>query len=231
MTRYVMKRDVQDMTTPITLRSYTQDPASGNAPRQAVIFLHGLGADGHDLLGLAPYFAEYLPDAVFIAPDAPFPCDMAPYGYQWFSLQKRDPQSLIEGVEGAAPIVSDLISDVLARYGLPADKLALVGFSQGTMMSLYAGPRPHEQIGAIVGYSGALVWPPETVASRLNHVPVALYHGEMDAVVPLSAYKAAVKTLEEAHFDVEGETFEDLDHAINSAGIRLGGQFLQKKLG
>src|SRR5208337_2775220 len=116
-------------------------PASGGRPSRLVILLHGLGADGNDLIGLGPYWARSVPTAEFLSPNAPFPCDMAPYGYQWYSSQDRTPEAALAGVRAAAPILEGFIDDVLAERGLDDSDLALVGFSQGTVMSLYVGLR------------------------------------------------------------------------------------------
>src|SRR5690242_18353856 len=143
----------------LTLSGPSRKPASGGAPRQLVILLHGLGADGNDLIGLAPYWAPLLPDAEFVAPDAPFPCDMAPFGRQWFSLQDRSPLAILAGVRAAAPILDVFIDEALKARNLDESRLALVGFSQGTMMSLYVGLRRAKALAGIVGFSGALLGP------------------------------------------------------------------------
>ena len=129
----------------------SRPPASGGRPSRLVILLHGLGADGNDLIGLAPYWAPQLPTAEFVAPNAPFPCDMAPYGYQWFSAQDRSPAAVLAGVRAAAPLLDDFIDDALAERALDDGDLALVGFSQGTMMSLFVGLRRAKPAAGIVG--------------------------------------------------------------------------------
>ena len=144
----------------------SRPPASGGKPRRLVILLHGLGADGNDLIGLAPYWARLLPDAEFVSPNAPFPCDMAPYGYQWFSSQDRSPEAVLGGVRAAAPILDAFIDEALEQRGLGSGELALVGFSQGTMMSLFVGLRRAEPVAGIVGFSGRLL-APELLASEL----------------------------------------------------------------
>ena len=115
-------------------------PRSGPA-RQLIVLLHGVGADGQDLIGLAPALAGFLPHAAFVAPNGPEPCDMAPFGYQWFSLQDRRPEALRRGVQAAAPLVDAFLDDELERHGLEDRQLALVGFSQGTMTALHVAPR------------------------------------------------------------------------------------------
>lgn len=203
---------------------YEHQPQSGTV-RSAVLLLHGLGADGRDLLGLAPEMAGVLPDTVFISPDAPFPCDMAPFGRQWFSLQSWTPASMLAGAKAAVPALHDFMADILKRYNLPSSKLALAGFSQGTMMSLYAGPRfGGGRIAGILGYSGALLEDP--AAPVLHKPPVHLIHGEMDTVVPVFAYHHAKQALEAGGFNVTGYTQTMLMHGIDGRGIESGAAFL-----
>lgn len=212
------------------LKTYTYGPASGKEPKQLVILLHGLGADGGDLIGLAPLFAHDLPDALFVSPDAPFPCDMAPMGRQWFSLQEWTPESILRGVRQAAPILQAFIAEQMEQAGVEAGKTALVGFSQGTMMGLYAGLRFHERLAGVLGYSGALVWEEDINPDSLNKIPVHLIHGDADMVVPVSAYRHAKTALEKGGFPVSGGVTPGLMHNIDEAGIRSGGVFLKRVL-
>ncbi|MFN3827123.1 MAG: alpha/beta hydrolase [Micavibrio sp.] len=213
------------------LRTYTYGPRSGNAPKSLVILLHGLGANGQDLLGLAPEYASQLPDTVFVSPDAPFHCDMAPMGYQWFSLQEWTPESILRGVREATPILTDFIEQQAQKYNLPLDQVALVGFSQGTMMSLYVGPRLSQKIAGIVGYSGAFIEDSDTDMSSVQKPPVMLIHGMADMVVPVTAYYHAKDKLETAGFSVEGGTTPLLPHSIDMRGIKDGREFLVRVLG
>ncbi|HWI26246.1 MAG TPA: prolyl oligopeptidase family serine peptidase [Stellaceae bacterium] len=214
-----------------SLSGRVQEPASGRAPRQLVLLLHGLGADGSDLIGLAPSWAPLLPDAAFIAPDAPFPCDMAPFGRQWFSLQDRSPAAILAGVRAAAPILDAFIGDALAKRHLDERNLALVGFSQGTMMSLYVGLRRATAPAGIVGFSGALIGA-ETLAQELrSRPPVLLVHGDADDVVPPQALPMAVSVLEGAGVPVESLSCPGLGHGIDEAGLQRGGEFLRTVLG
>ena len=119
----------------------TYGPAAAGAPRQLVVLLHGYGSDGHDLLGLAPHWAQMLPHAEFVSPNAPFPCELAPYGRQWFGFEGRDAQMILGEVQTAAAILNGFIDEQLSKRGLDESALALVGFSQGTMMSLHVAPR------------------------------------------------------------------------------------------
>jgi phospholipase/carboxylesterase len=208
----------------------SRPPASGGKPRRLVILLHGLGADGNDLIGLAPYWARLLPDAEFLSPNAPFPCDMAPYGYQWFSSQDRTPEAVLGGVRAAAPILDAFIDEALEQRGLGSGELALVGFSQGTMMSLFVGLRRAEPVAGIVGFSGRLL-APELLASELrSRPPILLVHGTEDPLVPYSSLAAAEATLKAAGVPVETVTLVGIGHSIDDQGLRRGGQFLKKVL-
>ncbi len=191
-----------------------------------VILLHGLGANGADLIGLAQYWEQALPDTVFVSPDAPFPCDMAPVGFQWFSLQDWSLESMLEGAETAAPILNDFINKMLEEFGIPDEKLALAGFSQGTMMSLYAAPRRAKRIAGVLGYSGALIGAEGLTGEGIHKIPVRLIHGDVDFVVPLQAYTLAKSSLEAAGFEVSGGITRGLSHSIDEDGIQSGAEFL-----
>jgi phospholipase/carboxylesterase len=209
----------------------SRPPASGGKPHRLVILLHGLGADGNDLIGLAPYWARLLPDAEFLSPNAPFPCDMAPYGYQWFSSQDRSPEAVLGGVRAAAPILDAFIDEALEERGLGGRDLALVGFSQGTMMSLFVGLRRAAPVAGIVGFSGRLL-APELLAGELrSRPPILLVHGTEDPLVPYSSLGAAESTLKAAGVPVETVTSVGIGHSINDQGLRRGGQFLKNVLG
>ena len=212
------------------LRSYTHGPDSKSPAKQLVILLHGLGADGRDLLGLAPMFARGLPDAVFVSPDAPYPCDMAPMGRQWFSLQSWTPDAILRGVQNATPILQQFIAEQMKKYNVSASKTALVGFSQGTMMSLYAGPRFPEKLAGVVGYSGALVTEDSTDWNALHKIPLCLIHGDFDMVVPVTAYHHAQQVLNAAGFPLSGGITRGLMHSIDERGISDALAFLQKIL-
>jgi phospholipase/carboxylesterase len=208
----------------------SRPPASGGRPSRLVILLHGLGADGNDLIGLAPYWAPLLPTAEFLSPNAPFPCDMAPYRYQWFSAQDRSPAAVLAGVRAAAPFLDAFIDDALTKRGLDDADLALVGFSQGTMMSLYVGLRRSQPVAGIVGFSGRLL-APDLLASELRSRPrTLLVHGTDDPLVPYESLAAAEAALERAGVPVDTLTCEGIGHSIDQNGLRRGGSFLKDVL-
>jgi phospholipase/carboxylesterase len=192
--------------------------------------LHGLGADGNDLIGLAPHWAPLLPTAEFLSPNAPFPCDMAPYGYQWFSAQDRSPSAVLAGVRAAAPFLQAFIDHALAERGLDEADLALVGFSQGTMMSLFVGLRRAKPVAGIVGFSGRLL-APELLGEELRSRPrTLLVHGTDDPLVPYGSLAIAEAALESAGVPVETLTCDGIGHSIDENGLRCGGSFLKDVL-
>lgn len=211
------------------LNHYTHEPASGGSPEQVVVLLHGYGSNGRDLISLAPYWQSALPDALFVSPDAPFPLEIPQSaGYQWFPLIDRTEEEYLEGAEAAAPILNNYLDKLLEDYNLTNDKMALVGFSQGTMMSLYVGPRRNPKIAGILGYSGALI--AGEGLNGENGLPIHLIHGENDSVVPVMAYHNAVKVLKEKGFQVGGYTTPRLEHSIDNDGVESGARFLSEIL-
>lgn len=214
------------------LNHYTKKPLSGGAPEKIIVLLHGYGSNGRDLISLAPYWQRNVPEAIFVSPDAPFPCELAPGApgmYQWFSLANYDPQHLLAGARKAAPILDKYLDDLLVEYNLQDKNMALVGFSQGTMMGLYAGLRRKEKIAGILGYSGALIGG-ELLEVHDKNPPIRLIHGEGDSVVPVAAYHQAVALLTEKGFTVSGHTTPYLEHSIDEEGIESGASFLAEIL-
>ncbi|OWJ57611.1 alpha/beta hydrolase [Inquilinus limosus] len=217
-----------DTTTP--LFGPRLAPASGRAPKALIVLLHGVGADGQDLIGLAPHWARYLPEAEFLAPDGPEPCDMAPFGRQWFSLQDRTPAAMEAGLQAALPIVNGFLDQALAERGLTDADLALVGFSQGTMTSLYTALRRPRPCAAVVGYSGALLGAPTLAQDIASRPPVLLVHGEDDGVVPFAAMAAASQALRGAGVEVETLARPGLAHGIDPEGLVAGLDMLRRHL-
>jgi phospholipase/carboxylesterase len=208
----------------------TLAPKAGGQPRQVVVLLHGVGADGLDLIGLAPMLAERLPHALFVAPDGPEPCDMAPYGRQWFSLQDRRPAVMLAGARRTAPLLDAYLDELLEQHCLDETKMALVGFSQGTMMSLFTGPRRTRPLAAILGFSGALLGAQELPRAARSRPPVMLIHGDADDVVPVQALFMAVEGLQAAEIPVQWIVRPNLPHSIDPEGIDAGGRFLESLL-
>ncbi len=204
--------------------------AADGKPKELIVLLHGLGADGNDLISLAPLFGQILPEAAFVSPNAPFPCDMAPMGRQWFSFQDRDPAAVLEGARAAAGPLDAFIDAELERAGLSDDRLALLGFSQGTMIALHTAIRRARPCAAVIGYSGALVGSELLAAEVRSRPPMLLVHGDADEVVPFPSMAAAEGALRAAGFLVHGEARPGLGHGIDEAGLHLGAAMLKQSL-
>ena len=224
------------MNTALDLDGPRTGPAQAQDGRakELVILLHGLGADGNDLISLAPLFAQVLPEAAFVSPNAPFPCDMAPpgasMGRQWFSFQDRDPAAVLVGARAAAIHLDAFIDAELERNGLPDERLVLLGFSQGTMIALHTAIRRAHPCAAVIGYSGALVGPELLAQEVRSRPPVLLVHGDADEIVPFQSMAAAEQALRGAGFLVHGEARPGLGHGIDEAGLKLGAAMLRQSL-
>ncbi len=205
-------------------------PASGGPAKKLVAFLHGYGADGNDLIDLGRMFAGLLPETAFVSPHAPEPCDQSPMGRQWFPLAMGDPQLYWRGVEHAAPALNAFLDAELERLGLTNQDLALVGFSQGTMMALHVGLRRKGGIAGIVGYSGLVAGPEYLTDADVNKVPVLLVHGDADPIIPVMALHAGVQALGAAGILTEWHVSKGLAHGIDEDGLRLGVDFLRRVL-
>lgn len=202
-------------------------PASGGPAKHLVVFLHGYGADGNDLIALGQHWRNVLPDAAFVSPHAPEVCAANPYGgRQWFELTFRDPTERWRGVQSAAPVLNAFLDRELAALGLDDRALALVGFSQGTMMALHVGLRRPRSLAGIVGYSGMLVEPGRLGGDIVSRPPVLLVHGDADDVIPVGAIHEARTALAAASVGVEWHICPGLPHGIDGDGLSLGGRFL-----
>lgn len=218
------------MTQMTSLDGPQVPPAAGGAPTSLVILLHGYGSNGEDLIGLAPYWRPALPHTLFIAPNAPERCPGAPGGYQWWGLTSLSPAARAQGVRQPAPAVNAFIDDQLARHGLTEDRLALVGFSQGTMMALHVGPRRERALAGIVGFSGMLADPEALALELRSKPPILLIHGDADPTLPVTALYQAKAALDPLGFEVGTHVSPGLGHSIDEAGLRLGQQFLSAAL-
>lgn len=208
-------------------------PQSGQT-RSLVVFLHGYGADGADLLGLADPLAPHLPDTLFVAPDAPEPCAGNPFGRQWFPIPWLDGSSEEEAARGLARAAADLdgfLDARLAETGLAADRLALIGFSQGTMMALEVAPRRPEPVAAVVAFSGRLLRPEALARDSRSKPPVLLIHGDADPVVPFADMDRAGQALVAAGFETYAHVMKGTGHGIAPDGLSVALAFLRDKLG
>lgn len=203
-------------------------PKSGEAPKLIVFLIHGYGADGHDLIDLAPHWAEAAPGALFIAPHAPEPCEGGPYGRQWFGLADRRPAPLLAGIQGARPLLDAMIAREAAAAGLPEEAVVLMGFSQGAMMALFTGLRRAPPPAAILAYSGRLIGEERLAGEIAGRPEVLLVHGEADEVVPAAASRAAEAALRAAGVPVEALYTPGLGHGIDEAGLAAGAGLLRR---
>jgi phospholipase/carboxylesterase len=209
------------------------EPRSGPA-RALVVFLHGYGADGNDLIDLGRAWQGLLPQAAFVSPHAPEPCAQAPVGRQWFALTFRDPNERWLGCLKAAPVLESFLDAELKRRNLASSALALVGFSQGTMMALHVGLRRATAPFAIVGYSGLLAAPPEAAAEKVaseirSRPPVLLIHGDRDELIPPQALFHSASGLGALGVPVEWHLSHGIGHGIDQEGLRQGGEFLARR--
>lgn len=200
-------------------------------PTSAIVLLHGYGADGNDLIALGEVWRQQFPDTVFLSPHAPEELPVAGFGgRQWFPLTLRDADEFWRGVNQAAPVLNSYLDGILQRYHLTPDRLALVGFSQGTMMALHVGLRRSESVAAIVGYSGRLAGPEHLSTELASRPPVQLIHGAEDDVIPVDAIETARATLQTAGLTVDWHIRPNLGHGIDEAGLQLAGAFLANNL-
>ena len=211
------------------------EPTSGQAKR-LVVFLHGYGADGNDLIDIGRAWQGMLPDTAFVSPHAPEPCGQAPTGKQWFPLFSRAQNERWDGVNKAAPLLQAFLDAELTRRKLPPSALALVGFSQGTMMALHVGLRRAAPPAAIVGYSGIFVLPdkakPDAVLGEIkSRPPVLLIHGDQDDLIPVQALLQGSQELASLEVPVEWHISQGVGHGIDQEGLRHGGAFLARRFG
>ena len=214
------------------------DSARKGAPqgsaKRLVVFLHGYGADGADLLGLADPLGPHLPDTAFVAPNAPERCIGNPYGYQWFPIPWIDGSSQEEadaGMQAAAGDLNAYLDAVMDEEGVDAANTILVGFSQGTMMSLHVAPRRDVSFAGVVGFSGRLLTP-ETLEDEVRQKPpILLIHGDADEVVPVSSLPDAGNALTAAGFEVFAHISKDTGHGIAPDGLQVALAFIRDRFG
>ena len=215
------------------LNAERRAPLSGET-RSVVVFLHGYGANGADLLGLADPLGEHLPDTLFVAPDAPESCAGAPFGYQWFPIPWIDGSSEEEAARGMQAAASDLnafLDALLVDEDLLPEQMVLFGFSQGTMMSLHVAPRREDPLAGIVVFSGRLLQPEVLPDETISRMPVLLVHGDADDVVPVQSLPQAAQALQDAGFtDVFAHIMKGTAHGIAPDGLSVALAFMRDKL-
>ncbi|HEY4275204.1 MAG TPA: alpha/beta fold hydrolase [Rhizomicrobium sp.] len=198
-------------------------PSAKGEASHLVVLLHGYGADGDDLIGLAPHWQDFVPGAAFVAPHAPDRVPGAPSGFQWFPISRIDPHEMQRGVEAAAPRIEQFLDAELAQLGLPPERLVLAGFSQGAMLALHLGLRRAVPPAAVIGFSGLLVSPPPAQGAR---PPVLLTHGDTDTVIPVAAMFAAAGSLGKAGVPLQWHLARGMGHGIDEDGVMLAGLFM-----
>jgi phospholipase/carboxylesterase len=200
---------------------------SGNA-RHLVVLLHGYGSDGNDLIALGAHWRALLPDAIFVAPNAPTPCDMNAAGYQWFAIDFDREMSRLVGSETARPVIEGFLADAWAQTGLGPEDTILVGFSQGAMMALDTGLRLKTPLKGIVAFSGMVIAPEKLAADIASRPPVALIHGDLDDVVPVAGSLKGKETFDNLDVPVELHISKGYPHTIAPDGLEFAGAFLSR---
>lgn len=215
------------------LNAEQRAPVSGET-RSVVVFLHGYGANGADLLGLADPLGEHLPDTLFVAPDAPEACAGAPMGFQWFPIPWIDGSSEEESMRGMMQAVDDLnafLDALMVDEDVLPEQVVLVGFSQGTMMALHVAPRREDAVAGVVGFSGRLLSPESLADDVVVRPPILLLHGDQDDVVPPQSLPQAAEALQEAGFtDVFAHIMKGTGHGIAPDGLSVALAFMRDKL-
>lgn len=214
------------------LQHQRRGAAQGSA-KQVVIMVHGYGADGGDLISLGDVLGQHMPDTAFYAPDAPQRCANNPMGYQWFPIPWLDGSSeeaARQGMEEAVDLLDDYITEVQTAEDLGPDRTIILGFSQGTMMSLHVVPRRADPVAGIIGFSGRLL-NPEHLSEVTCKPPVLLVHGDQDPMVPYADMGTAAEALAGADFEVYTHTSKGTGHGIAPDGLGVALQFMTQKLG
>ncbi len=206
-------------------------PLSGSAPNALVVLIHGYGSNGADMIGLAGLIRPLLPDAAFVAPNAPSSMPHMASAYQWFSLQTLSPAEFLQGAQAAAPALDAFLDEELADAGLTDDRLLLVGFSQGTMIALHVGLRRSQTPAGIIGFSGILVAPERLAAEVRSRPPILLVHGTSDEVVPFRSLDAAAGALRSARLEVETHVSQGAGHTVDQGGLAAAAAFANRVLG
>jgi phospholipase/carboxylesterase len=216
----------------MTIQSILSGPSLlplGGVTKKVVLFFHGYGADGNDLISLAEGWSLVLPDTEFMAPHAPYPCDESPFGRQWFSMVNWTMDKILQGLRDVAPIVNQLVAQILQDRQLSYQDLALVGFSQGAMLALYQAYYILPSCAGVIAYSGAFL--EDGIIQPHNLPPTLLVHGDADQVVPVEASLMADELIRRIGGNPQTVVCKGLSHSIDYQGLTLGQQFLQNAFG
>tara|TARA_B000000565_G_scaffold98818_1_gene73548 strand:- start:299 stop:952 length:654 start_codon:yes stop_codon:yes gene_type:complete len=206
------------------------NPISKQKPKNAVILCHGYGGDGNDISILANYWKNYLPDTIFLCPDAPEKCAVSSVGYQWFDLMDQSKQQILTKSLVAEMKLNQLIDEVKVRNNLEANKIILGGFSQGCMISLQTGIKRKDKINSIIGYSGKIIDTEHLSKNIVSRPKVILMHGDKDEIVPINFFLEAKEFFIKNNYPVELKSFKNCEHRIPQEGSSLGLEFIKKNL-
>ena len=213
-----------------SLSAIVLEPLSKIKPKNAVILCHGYGGDGKDISILAGYWRTYLPDTIFICPDAPEKCEASPSGFQWFDLIDQDPEQILSKSLVAENKLNKLIDEVKKGYNLLANQIIIGGFSQGSMISLQTGIKRKDKINSILGYSGKIIDLEHLSKNIISRPNIFLMHGDIDQVVPVDGLLEAKNFFNKNNYEIETKIFKDCEHRIPMEGSSLGLQFIKKHL-
>jgi phospholipase/carboxylesterase len=213
-----------------SLNTTILNPLSKEKPKNAVILCHGYGGDGKDISVLANYWRPHLPNTIFICPDGPEKCSVSPKGFQWFDLVDQSPDQILTKSLIAEIKINTLIEEIKTNNNLQSKDIALVGFSQGCMISLQTGIKRKDQIKCIVGFSGKII-STDHLSKNINSKPnIMLMHGDVDEVVPVNFLLEAKIFFKNVDYEIETKIFNNCEHRIPIEGSSLGLQFLKKNL-
>ena len=213
-----------------SLNTIVLDPASKNKPKNAVILCHGYGGDGKDISILATYWKAYLPDTIFICPDAPEICAASPSGYQWFDLMDQSSDQILSKSLIAEIKLNKFIDEVKIKHNLTADKIIISGFSQGCMISLQTGIKRKDKINSIIGYSGKIINVDHLSKNLVSRPNIILMHGDKDQVVTIDGLLEAKDFFNKNNYPIETQIFKNCEHRIPTEGSSLGLKFIKKHL-
>ena len=213
-----------------SLNTTILNPLSGKKPKNAVILCHGYGGDGKDISVLAGYWKHYMPETIFICPDATESCVVSPTGFQWFDLIDQTPDQILTKSFIAEMKLNKLIDEVKKENDLESNKIAIGGFSQGCMISLQTGIKRLDKINSIIGFSGRIISTEhlgKNIGSRPN---IILMHGDKDDVVPINSLLEAKDFFKKKNYPIDVKIFKNCEHRIPTEGSSLGLEFLKKNL-